>query len=99
MLNQKQKSLRHKLVLLALSVSLVSCGKFYWVPEPPPVDRCVWKVAYQAFFCVNTKTEARVKIAGTDPRMDNAQALSARHYNQYEKWGSNVKILAEDHCE
>ena len=99
MLNQKQKSLKHKLALLALSASLVSCGKFAWVPEPPAIDQCAWSVKFQAFYCVNKKTDARVKIPGTDPRMDKAQAVSARDYAKSEKWISNVKILAEDHCE
>ena len=99
MLNPKQKSLKHKLVLLALSVSLVSCGKFAWAPEPPAVDQCAWSVKFQAFYCVNTKTGAKTKIPGTDPRMDKAQALSAKDYNRSEKWANKVKTLAEDHCE
>lgn len=88
-----------KLVLLALSVSLVSCGKFGWIPATPAIDQCVWKVKAQAFYCVNNKTEERVKISGNDPRMDNAQAVSAKDYAKGEKWANNVKILAEDHCE
>lgn len=95
-----RKSLLLKSVLLGLGVvSLTGCNRFYWVPERPELHQCVFRVNERAWYCVNNKNGARVKLDAFDYRMNNAQALSARDYKKAHEWEAEVERRAGDHCE
>lgn len=85
-----------KYALILCALFLASCGKE--VPEFPQVSQCVFKVKYQAFYCVDNKTKARVKISVQDFAMDAAQCLSAEDYKKSERWIGDVRAIAEEKC-
>jgi len=94
-----RKSLRLKSVLLAFALVSSGCNKFGWVPDRPEVYQCAFRTAERAWYCVNNKSGARVKLDAFDYRMNNAQALSAKDYKKAQEWESQVEKLAGQYCD
>lgn len=86
-----------KSVLLKISLSLLpaGCGS---LPPFPEIYQCAYHASHKAFFCVNTKTEAQLKIPESDPRMKGAQCMSPTDYRKSEQWVQSVKQIAETRC-
>ena len=82
---------------LLLSSVLAGCGDR--IPNPPEVSQCQWNGKPRAFYCENTVTHEREKIAADDPRMKGAQAMSARDYKKSESWVQTVKEIALSRCQ
>ena len=93
--SRRRKSLKTNLSLLCF-LCLVGCGS--QVPDFPDVYQCQWNGNPRAFYCINVKTKARVKIDADHPHMKGAQCLSADDYKQSEAWVGAVKAIAEKRC-
>lgn len=85
-----------KIALLTISLSLISCGDV--VPEFPEVWQCQYNGSPRAFYCVNSKTKARMKLDAGSSRMKGAQCLPADDYRQSEAWVQTVKEIAQQRC-
>jgi hypothetical protein len=85
----------HKSALLILSFSLFACSK---LPPFPEVYKCAWAGEPRAFFCVNTETGARIRVAPMDSSMNGAQCLSLEDYRKSENWVETIKKMAEKRC-
>lgn len=79
-----------KILLCLIGLSLSACGS--GIPEPPEVWQCQVNGTPRAFYCVNTKTHERNKLAIDDSEMKGAQCLSADDYLKSEAY---VKTLIE----
>jgi hypothetical protein len=88
---------KKKLLLLSLAFSLSGCGS--QLPAFPAVWQCVLEGSPRAFYCVNTSTGARKKIAAESPSMKGAQCLSKGDYLKSERWVEEVRQLAEQRCD
>lgn len=94
----KKLFFRHSKNLFAISLSLFLSGCGGQLPRFPEIYQCAFSATQNAFFCVNTKTEARVKIPASDARMRGAQCMSLADYRKSEQWVGEVKKLAETRC-
>lgn len=82
--------------LFAISLSLAGCASA--LPEFPEIWQCAFDGNPKAFYCVNTRTGARLKVAADDPRMKGAQCMSLDDYRKSERWVQQVKLIAEQRC-
>lgn len=85
-------------ILLCLTSLVMISGCAPGVPEPPETFQCAWNGSPRAFYCVNTKTKARLKIDALDARMKAAQCISADDYKKNEAWVKSVIELAKTRC-
>jgi hypothetical protein len=70
-----------------LIISLSSCSS---LPRPE-VWQCQHNGTPRAFYCVNTKTKAKLKLTDVDSRMRGAQCLSPADYLKTEAWVRDLK--------
>ena len=82
---------------MLLVLVLGSCAP--GVPEMPEIWQCQFNGTPRAFYCVNNKTKARIKIASDDPMMKAAQCISADDYKKSESWLKGLIELAKTRCQ
>lgn len=79
----------------ACLIILTGCGK---LPEYPETLQCTFSHARGLFFCVNTKTKAKVRLRADSPRMSGAQCVSLDDYRKGDDWVKSVIAIAERRC-
>jgi hypothetical protein len=89
----KRNWLRTALVLSLLS--LTSCKV---IKRAPDVWQCTVAGEPKAFYCVNTKTGKRWKLALDDPQMSGAQCVSPDDYLRLQRWVDYLIGQATSHC-
>lgn len=95
MLKMKADLTMHKIALLILSLSFISCAT---LPPFPEVEQCGYSKKFNKFRCVDTETRKARNVRLDDPSMEGAQCLNLKDYQASEAWVSTVKDIAEKNC-
>lgn len=92
-----------RLLAIALSsfLALGVAGCPRPIPDPPDHWQCQYNQpsgGVYAFYCVNNRTQEKLKIPTTAPSMKGAQCLSPKDFKAMSKWADNVKLIAQESC-
>jgi hypothetical protein len=89
-------NLKKILLSTVLVLSLSGCRT---IEDAPEYFLCQYNGNPRAFFCVNSKTGARLKLPADSPRMKAAQCLNADDYREMQNYIDYLIEQAQTRCQ